>query len=131
LSRDIERFKTGYSSLCIKGREGVETQMEFSPISISEFKDGQILQCSFHFCGSPEIKARLLIELLDEAGNQLSKRLIEKEFKTKADIWQAISLKTEFRLQPEEKKLAKTISVKVIGAIPATGKLWLDGFILR
>jgi len=131
LARDTQRFKTGYSSLRMSGADGQNTEMEFAPIQLADLKEGQELQGTFHYCGSGEIKARCIVELLDEAGNPLTRHLVEKEFTTKPDEWQATGFKAPLNLDAKEKAVARAISVKFIAAIASNQLLWLDGCILR
>ncbi|HNW33553.1 MAG TPA: M48 family metalloprotease [Candidatus Ozemobacteraceae bacterium] len=130
-SRDFDHPKTGYASLRIIGNDGGETTAELAPIPVSTLKDGQQLQGSFQFNGSGEIRARLLIELLDDAGNPLTRRLVERGFTTKPNLWQATGFKATYLLQPEEKNVVKSIGIKFAGSIPATASLWLDSVIVR
>lgn len=130
-ARDLDQPKTGYASLRITGTDAGETTVELSPIPVSVLKEGQQLQGSFQFNGSGEIRARLLIELLDEAGNPLSRRLVERGFMTKPNLWQATGFKAVYQLQPEEKNLVRSIGIKFAGAIPATGTLWIDTVVVR
>ncbi|HQG27950.1 MAG TPA: hypothetical protein PLY73_05285, partial [Candidatus Ozemobacteraceae bacterium] len=130
-ARDLGQPKTGYASLRITGTDAGETTVELPPIPVSSLKEGQQLQGSFQFNGSGEIRARLLVELLDEAGNPLSRRLVERGFMTKPNLWQATGFKAVYQLQPEEKALVRSIGIKFAGAIPATGTLWLDNVVVR
>lgn len=130
-ARDLDQPKTGYASLRITGTDAGETTVELPPIPVSILKEGQQLQGSFQFNGSGEIRARLLVELLDDAGNPLSRRLVERSFTTKPNLWQATGFKAVYQLQPEEKGLVRSIGIKFAGAIPATGTLWLDNVVVR
>lgn len=130
-ARDLDQPKTGYASLRITGTDTGETTVELPPIPVSTLKEGQQLQGSFQFNGSGEIRARLLVELLDEAGNPLSRRLVERGFTAKPNLWQATGFKAVYQLQPEEKGLVRSIGIKFAGAIPATGTLWLDNVVVR
>lgn len=130
-ARDFAYFKTGYASLRLTGTDAGETVAELTPIPVSTLKEGQQLQGSFHFSGSGELRARLLVELLDEAGNPLSRRLVERGFTAKPNLWQATGFKTAFVLQPEEKSVVKSIGIRFAGAIPASGTLWLDNVVMR
>ncbi len=130
-ARDLDQPKTGYASLRITGTDAGETTVELPPIPVSALKEGQQLQGSFQFSGSGEIRARLLVELLDEAGNPLSRRLVERGFTAKPNLWQATGFKASYQLQPEEKGLVRSIGIKFAGAIPATGTLWIDTVVMR
>lgn len=130
-TRDLDQPKTGYASLRITGTDAGETTVELPPIPVSALKEGQGLQGSFQFNGSGEIRARLLVELLDEAGNPLSRRLVERGFTTKPNLWQATGFKAVYQLQPEEKGLVRSIGIKFAGAIPASGTLWIDNVVVR
>lgn len=131
LTRDTQRCKTGYAALRMSGAAGQVTEMEFAPIPLSELKEGQELQGTFHYCGSAELKARCLVELLDEAGNPLSRKLIDKEFTAKPELWQVTGFRARLRLEDQEKAAARSVSVKFVGTIPAGQALWLDGCVLR
>ncbi|HEY9069996.1 MAG TPA: M48 family metalloprotease [Candidatus Ozemobacteraceae bacterium] len=130
-ARDLKQFKTGYASLRITGTDAGETTVDLAPIPVSTLKEGQQLQGSFHFNGTGEIRARLLVELLDEAGNPLSRRLVERGFVTKPNLWQATGFKTSFLLQSDEKSVVKSIGIRIAGMIPATGTIWLDNVVMR
>ncbi len=128
--RDTQKFKVGYASLKLSSRPNAETEVEFSPIPVSVLKEGS-LEGSFHFVGSGEIKGRILLLLQDDAGNTLSRRILDKEFTAKPDLWQATGFKSEFRLNDEEKKIVKSLSLRITATIPASGNLWFDEFVLR
>ncbi|RCK78057.1 MAG: hypothetical protein OZSIB_1833 [Candidatus Ozemobacter sibiricus] len=131
LARDIQRFKTGYASLRLANAGSGETEVEFPPIPLNSLKEGQELQGTFHFCGSAEIKGRCLLEFLDEAGNPLSRRLIDKEFTAKPDLWQATGFRARVRFEGQEKAVARSVGLRFVAQIPAGAHLWLDGVILR
>ncbi len=132
VSRDLQRFKTGYAAVRLAGAEGQpETEVEFAPIPLASLKDGQELQGTFHFCGTGEIKGRCLLELLDEAGNPLARRLVDKEFTTKGDLWQVTGFKTRLTFEGEEKRMARSLGLRFVAAVPAGGAVWLDGCVLR
>jgi len=130
-ARDLDHPKTGYASLRIIGNDSGETTVELTPIPVSTFKEGQQFQGSFHFNGSGEIRARLVIELLDEAGTPLARRLVERGFTTKPNLWQSTGFKATCLLQPEEKNVVKAIGIKFAGSISATATLWLDNIVMR
>lgn len=130
-ARDLDYVRTGYSSLRITGNAAGETAVELAPIPVATLKEGQQLQGSFHFSGSGEIRARLLVELLDEAGNPLSRHLVERDFTAKPNLWQATGFKATYILQPEERNVVQNIGIKFTGSIPATAALWLDNVVIR
>ncbi|MBF0501205.1 MAG: M48 family metallopeptidase [Candidatus Riflebacteria bacterium] len=132
VTRDLTRCKTGYASAHIAGNAGgAETILEFAKLPPERFKDGQAYQISWHYCGSAEIKARLVIEMRNEAGNALTRRLVDHEFTAKPNLWEASSTKFEFKPTDQEKHVLKSICVRFTGAIPAGASIWVDGVILR
>ncbi|MFZ2959573.1 MAG: M48 family metallopeptidase [Candidatus Ozemobacteraceae bacterium] len=132
VTRDLVRFKTGYASARLAANTAsAETELEFAPLPLDRFKDGQSYQISWHFCGSGEIKMRLLIELLDEAGNPLARRLLDREFTTKPDLWQSTATKFEYKLTEPERKAAKSAAVLFVGVMPAGASVWIDGVVMR
>ncbi len=131
LFQDRSRCKTGYASLEMRGAAGTDIEARLAPVSLQEIKTGETLQGSFHFCGSTEIKGKLIIELLDQAGNPLPRRLTELDFTTKPDLWLATGFRAQLGLQPEESAQAASVSLRFLGSIPEGGKIWLDGVVLK
>lgn len=132
VARDLDKYRTGYAAARMNsGGAGVETEFEFAPVAISTIPAGKAVQVSWHYCGSADMKGRVLVELLDDSGNPLSRRLLDREFTAKPNLWQATSGRFEMKLTPEETAAAKAFAVRVVSAIPAGQSLWLDGFVMR
>ncbi len=131
LARDTQRFKTGYASLRMESAGSGETEVKFPPIPLTSLKEAQELHGTFHFCGTGEIKGRCLLEFLDETGNPLSRRLIDKDFTAKADLWQVNRFRARVRFEGQEQAVARAVGLRFVAQIPAGASLWLDGVILR
>lgn len=132
VTRNVEKYRTGYAAARMSSAgEGKETELEFTPLALTGLPAGKTVQISWHYCGSAEMKGRVVIEMVDESGNSLSRRLLEREFTAKPNLWQSNSGKFELKLTPEESSGARALAVRVISAIPAGQALWVDGFVMR
>jgi len=130
LSRDLQKFKVGYASLRMSGLPSGEVMAQIGEIPVALLSKQSSLKGSFHFCATSKIKARLIVELLDHAGNTLSRRLMTRDFEAKPNLWQATSFRFDTGLQKDEAVNAESAVVKVVGSIPQGESLYIDEVIV-
>ena len=131
LCLDFEKANSGYASLQMKGAGEGETGFVFTPIAIEGLKAGQQISCSLFFLGSQQQKGVVIVEMLNAAGEPLTRRLAQVEFETTPDKWQATSFAFKHELQKDEEGVAKAIRLRVAASIPVDASIWFDTFVMR
>lgn len=128
---DLSKANSGYSSLLVKGAASGESGFSFQPVSVAGLKFGHEFTCSFFYQGDRQLKGTVIVEMLDEKGSVLARRLAEVPFEAVAGNWVANSFACKFDPQGAEVAAAKSIQLRVATSMPADASLWLDTFIMR
>lgn len=131
LSRDTTYFRVGYAALKLVGGKANETEASFDPVPMGEIKDGQQVQFSGQYSGNYQGKVKVIINLIKSSEINYERRLLEREFEIKPQIWQNMGGRFDVRLSPEEKSGPTSLQIEIAAPIPATGALWLDGFVMK
>lgn len=128
---DFSKANTGYASLRLQSAGTVESGFVFAPIALATLQGGQEVTCSFYFQGDSPQKGLVIVELVDENGNPLPRRLAQCEFAAIAGNWQATSFSFKNELQNEEAVKARAIQVRVVASLSAGASIWFDTFVMR
>ncbi|NLF97935.1 MAG: M48 family metalloprotease [Candidatus Riflebacteria bacterium] len=128
---DLSKANSGYSSLLVRGAASGESGFSFKPVSLAGLKYGHEFTCSFFFQSDRQLKGTVVVEMLDEKGSVLARRLAEISFEAVAGNWTANSFAFKFEPQGAEVASAKNLQIRVATSMPADASLWLDTFIMR
>lgn len=128
---DFSKANSGYASLRLQSPVAVESGFVFAPLALETLQPGQEITCSFYFQADHQQKGLVIVELVDENGNPLPRRLAQCEFEAIAGNWQATSFAFKNELQNEETGKARAIQIRVIANLVAGANLWFDTFVMR
>ncbi|MBF0544433.1 MAG: M48 family metallopeptidase [Candidatus Riflebacteria bacterium] len=134
IARDLEKFRTGYASLLISPPIEKDIEIEFKPISTKDIPEKKNFKISWSYMGSDSINAQIKINSIQDGGKLLNlseKKLLEKEFVAKPNLWENNSADFEFNLSNEERQRINSFSVKICTHMKEGQKLWLDNFVMR